>query len=460
MDKYKARLVAQGFTQCPGVDYTDTFAPVVNSTSLKVFFAVSNQLGLDIQQMDVKTAFLNGNLDEEIYLRQPKGYEVPGAESKVYHLKKAIYGLKQASREWNKSIESTLTKLGLTQSVADQCVYLKRRNSMLTMVAVYVDDILIASNDKTTMNSIKIGLKNAYDIHDLGSVHGCLGIEVIRPKDGELVLRQGSYIRDTVEHFQMESAKPVFTPGSPSYTKVEPQTEGDNSFEFRTAIGKFTYAMVHTRPDISVITNILSQRQIQPKSEDIKAAKHVLKYLNTTARYGLVYRRGKAEDFVLQGFVDSDWANNPVDRKSMTGYAFYLGDALISWKSRKQRTTALSSTEAEYMALTDAVKEAIWLRKLLGEIGIGVSAKPTTIFEDNTGCIALAKNPEHHQRTKHIDVRYHMVREQVDKFKTIHLEYVPTSDQVADVFTKVLPRVGFEKCRQKLGLEEVKVETK
>ena len=451
INRYKARLVARGFSQKFGVDFEDTFAPVVKFPSIRTILAIGAKRNMEIHQMDVKTAFLNSKLNEDVYMRPPPGFELP--DGKVLKLKKALYGLKQSPREWNKTLSDFLISLGFKQSLADPCIFVKWENDELTIISVYVDDLIILADSKETLRSLKAALGNRFKMSDLGELTYCLGLEISRDRENRLLrISQEKYIRDILDRFGMTSCRPVSTPLEPNIENVQNETEQDMSrVPYRSAVGSIMYVMKGSRPDIAAAFSYVSKFLENPKWRHWMAVKRILRYLQGTLHYGLIYGLN-IDDLLFEGFTDSDWAADRTDRRSISGNVFKLYGAPISWQSKKQQTVALSSTEAEYMAASLATQEAVWLRLLLEDLTIKQDSA-TILHEDNQGCISLSKDATNHPRTKHIDIRHHFIREKVEN-NVVKLEYISTDKNEADLLTKGLSRPQFEKLRQLIGISD------
>ena len=448
VERFKARMCAQGFGQVEGIDYDETFAPVAKFTSIRTVLAIAAEMDLDLTQMDVDTAFLYGVLEDEIYMVQPEGFIKPGSEHLVCKLKRGLYGLKQSPRIWNWTLDTFLREQGLIPCNSDPCIYVCWEDDKLLIVAVYVDDLIIASNDQQLKDVFVEHLKAKFSMKDLGELHWCLGMRVLRDRDNRMItLDQEKYIGDILRRFGMEESKPQATPAETGL-KLTKRADGEaltDVKQYMSAVGSLMYAMIGTRPDIAWIVSQLSQHLSNPTQQHWNAVKRVMRYLKGTAALGLCFR-GSSSQISLVGYSDADWAGDLDSRRSTTGYVFQLSGAAVSWSSKRQKTVALSSTEAEYMALAAATQEALWLRVLLKEMGFE-QTDATVIKEDNQSCIALAKNPNKHQRTKHIDIRYHFVREQVVERSSVKIEYCSTDLMVADIATKALCRVLFERQR-------------
>lgn len=442
--KYKARLVAKGYSQTCGVDYFETFAPVVRNSSLRTLFALAAKLGMKMRHLDVDTAFLNGELEEEVYMHQPEGFAEPGQRNKVCLLKKSLYGLKQAPRAWNLKLNQTLSSLGFKRTPSEPCVYTKLFGTELVILAVYVDDIIVFHKSDKLADVVKSDLQSSFSIKDIGSLSYYLGLNVIQ-NDGCIQVSQTTFINNVLKKFNMLQCSKAATPLQK--VKLQANESGDpSSYPFRSLIGSLMYVAVNTRPDIAYATSYLSQFLTKFDKTHWLAAKRVLQYLKGTIDYCITYTKSNE---TMIGLADSDWANDN-DRRSYSGLFFTLSGGPISWESKKQCIVALSSTEAEYMALTVATKEAIFLQRFIREV-TGESVTPVTLFNDSQSAHKLVLNPVHHNRTKHIDTRFHFIREKVAD-GTIVIKYVPTADMYADILTKPLGRVNHYKCVLGLGL--------
>lgn len=450
--RYKARLVARGYSQRRGIDYHETFAPVVRHSSLRTLIALAAKLDLQIDQMDVKTAFLNGDLKEVVYMKQPNGFKQKGKEDYVCLLKKSLYGLKQAPRSWNMKLDEELTKLNFKRSLNEPCVYTRTKGKSIIILAVYVDDILLFWNNVTEMKVVKQELMSKFKMKDLGKAELMLGIQ-IKQTLNSINLSQEKYIEKLLREFGMEDAKVVATPEVTGQRLEKPPSEhkSRDDLPYRALIGSLMYLAVCTRPDIAHSVNSLSQFNSSFDESHWIAAKRVLRYLKGTKNHGLKYIKGHNKP--VEGYADADHAGE-FDRRSYSGLVFIIQGGAISWESKKQRTIALSTAEAEYVSLSEAAREAIFLRRFIAEVTDGQCFKldePMTIYSDSQSAIAIAKNPVHHQRTKHVDVRYHFVREAIVNNEVI-LKYKETACMVADGLTKPLPRVKFEWCVKGMGV--------
>lgn len=459
----KARLVAQGFSQVPGIDYFDTYAPVARLASIRTVLALAAREGMELHQVDIKGAYLNGELteDEVIYMRQPPGYASRDhPTSYVCRLRKTLYGLKQSGRRWyQKLVQILVDSLGFTRCEVDQAVFFKREgNSDLTIVVVHVDDCTIAASALSLVMDLKARLREHVEITDLGELHWLLGIEVKREKEKRTIsLSQRSYIESIIRRFGFEDSKPISTPMDPN-TKIStaqspstgPQYATMRNIPYREAVGALMYAMLGTRPDISFAVTTVSKFSSNPGMAHWEAVKRIYRYLLGTKELWLSYG-GVAKELV--GYADADGSMSE-DRRATSGYAFLVDGGAVSWSTKRQEIVSLSTTESEYIAATHASKEALWLRSLISQVfGPFPLDTATTLFSDNQSAIALSKDHQYHARTKHIDVRFHFIRWVVEDGK-IRLIYCPTNDMVADTLTKALPSPKVKHFAVELGLRD------
>ena len=446
--RFKARLVAQGYSQKYGEDYDQVFAPVVKQTTMRLMLTIAGSRNYYVEHFDIKTAFLYGELDETIFMKQPIGFEVKGQEHMVCKLRRSLYGLKQSARAWNKKIDSTLIKFGFQPSTTDPCLYSRMINGKYMYLLIYVDDIIIAFDNKEEIRKIGDKLSSVFEIVALGDIQQFLGLEVERNLDGTYSIGQRKYIEKTLQRFGMESAKGSPYPLDPGYLKQNSSPELPNNDQYRRIIGSLLYLAVNSRPDIAAATSILSRKVSCPTALDLCEAKRTLRYLKQTVDHKLKLGDGCVAG--LTGYVDADWGGDKADGKSMSGVIFKYNGAAVSWMSRKQNCVSLSSTEAEYIALSEAVKEFSWICELIKDFHEPVP-KPTIIFEDNQGCIKLANNERMGRNTKHINTRYNFVKEFVEN-GSIKLEYCPTETMIADIFTKPLHGQKMRRFSEMLGL--------
>jgi hypothetical protein len=449
VNRHKARLVAQGCSQKYGEDYDETFSPVVRFESLRTLIALSAQQNLKLHQMDVNTAFLNGDLKEEVYMKPPEGVLTQGQEGLVWRLKKSIYGLKQSPRCWNMKLDNQLKSMGFQQLYSDKCLYKYSKDGLL-FIAVYVDDIVIAGQSEEMIANVKKKLSDCFEVKDLGPLNHFLGMKVKQFQDYSVWLGQQSLVEDIIAQNRMVDCNPVTTPMEVGVQleKAQSTDEIKEQKRYQSLVGSLLYLSTVSRPDIAQAVGVLARFCAQPTSAHWASLKRILRYLNGTRGLGIMYRR--TEEVSLQAYSDSDWAGDKVDRKSTSGYIAMLANGPISWRSKKQSIVALSTAEAEYVSLSSAAQEVVWLRGLLNELGL-TQQTPTIIYEDNQSAIAIAQNPVHHAKTKHIDIKYHHVRQTIAD-QTITLQYCPSNKMVADMLTKPIAAGLFVTLRTKMGL--------
>jgi hypothetical protein len=447
--RLKARLVARGFSQIYGVDYLDTYAPVVKLASIRILLAIAAIYGLEIHQMDVVTAFLAGELEEEIFMEQPEGFEVGNKEDDlVCRLRRSLYGLKQAPRVWNQRIRLFLKSIGFDQTYSDPCVYINKETDII--IAMWVDDLIIFGKDMVSINNLKVQLNEEYEMKDLGELKYFLGIQVHRDRERKIIhINQSGYNRTILERYGMQNSKPASTPLATSARLVKATITDilTDQRGYQSIVGSIMYAMLATRPDLAQSIQQISQFSQNPTKTHEKAAKQALRYINGTIDEGITYNGNLG--LRLKAWSDASWGGEE-GRKSVSGFVFTLAGGAITYSSKKQGSVALSTTESEYMALLHALKELIWLLRFLREIGYGIDNQ-NIIYTDNQGAIALAHNPEHHARTKHVDIQYHFVRNCVED-GTTRLEYCPTEDMVADGLTKALGPERLRKLARMMGM--------
>uniref|UniRef100_A0A2N9HZR4 CCHC-type domain-containing protein n=1 Tax=Fagus sylvatica TaxID=28930 RepID=A0A2N9HZR4_FAGSY len=416
-ERFKARLVAKGYSQRHGIDYDEVFSPVVRHTSIRAVLALVADQDLELEQLDVKTAFLHGNLEEEIFMEQPEGFKQPGTENLVCRLKKSLYGLKQSPRQWYKRFDSYMIQIGYTRCEYDCCVYVRiLEDGSYIFLLLYVDDMLIAAKSMCEVNRLKSLLHKEFEMKDLGAAKKILGMEIRRDREArKLWLSQKNYIRKVLEKFSMLDAKPVSTPLANHFRlsgsqcpKNEEEIENMSKVPYASAVGCLMYAMVCTRPDLAHAVSTVSRYMANPGREHWNAVKWIFRYLKGTAEHGILFSRQPGTNSVV-GYVDADYAGEVDDRRSTTGYVFTLSGGPICWKSTLQSIVAMSTTEAEYMAVAEAAKEALWLKGLVKELGLNQGG--VQMHCDSQSAIYLAKNQVYHARTKHIDVRFHKIRE-------------------------------------------------
>jgi ribonuclease HI len=458
IDKYKACLVARGFTQIYGVDYFDTYSPVAKMASFRLILAMAARYDWDVESFDFNGAYLNGTLsnDEEIYMKEPPGYETQGEHS-IKRLQKSLYGLKQAGRKWYEALSRSLADLGFRATSADPGVFFAKIGDHILILAIHVDDCALTGSSPSLITEYKSKFNACYTLTDLGPIHWFLGIKITRDRSAHTIsLSQTSYIDSIIVRFKLEDAKSFSTPMIPgiNYSRLESPSDATEAARmekvpYREAIGSLMYASVATRPDITHAVSALSRFLDNPGSTHWEAVKRVFRYLAGTRTFALTYSGDKQD---LVGYTDADGASEE-HRHAISGYAFLIDRGTVSWYSHKQEIVTLSTAEAEYVAAMHAAKEAIWLCRLIFEL-FPLPTTPTTIHCDNQAVIKLAMDDNYHARTKHIDICYHFIR-QVIAEKTITLIYCPTDDMAADFLTKSLPKWKVSSHSCTLGLRRV-----
>ncbi|CAL1362591.1 unnamed protein product [Linum trigynum] len=433
IERHKARVVAQGFTQEHGVDYDETFAPVAKMPTVRTLLAVAAVRDWPLYQLDVKNAFLHGDLKEVVYMEPPPGYKY-ASPGQVCLLHRSLYGLKQAPRAWFEKFHATILALGLRQSLNDPSLFTKTSAAGIVVLLLYVDDMVVTGDDVEGIRSLKSGLQAAFSLKDLGDLRYFLGLEITRSSQG-ITLHQTKYIKDLLSEHQFDSCTPVRTPMELNLKlhKESGPLLADGA-AYRSIVGSLIY-LAATRPDISYAVQIVSQFMAAPRQDHLAAVHRILRYLKGTMDVGLFF--SSQGSMALQAFSDSDFAGCVDTRRSTSGWCIRFGSSFISWRSKKQDRVSKSSTKAEYMAMSEVSSEVIWLQRLLADFGVSCSS-PVDLFVDNTSAIQIAVNPVMHERTKHIELHIHYVRDLV-RDGVLHVHYVASEDQIADLLTKSLP---------------------
>lgn len=451
--RFKARLCAKGFSQVEGIDYNETFAPTTRYDTIRMLLSLAVQRKLHILQFDVKTAFLYGEIAEDIYMNPPPGVNI-GPEI-VCKLRKSLYGLKQAPRCWNSKFNEFLNSIGLKQCQADKCVYQGKFDDELVILVLYVDDGLVLAKDRTVLEKILKQLECSFKIC-ISEPDYFVGLEIKSDKDSESIsISVSAFIERVLNRFNLTEANGHKIPADPNTCLTNREVEPmDEIVPYREMVGSLIFAATAARPDIAYITNILSRNFNCYGKIHWNAAKRVLKYLKTTKDYGIKYTAADnpQNNLVITGYSDADFAGDLEGRRSTTGYVFKANDNVITWRTQRQQCVTCSTTEAEYIAASEACKEAIWLKQFFSELGESVS--PIKLYVDNQSALKLIKNPVFHHRTKHIDVRYHFVRERYNN-GDIDIEFIPSKMQIADVFTKALPFNLFDKFRNLMNMSYI-----
>uniref|UniRef100_A0AAV1TWC1 Polyprotein n=1 Tax=Peronospora matthiolae TaxID=2874970 RepID=A0AAV1TWC1_9STRA len=450
VEKYKARLVAKGFKQKYGIDYTETFSPVVKYVTLRMVIAITKYFDWPLDQLDVVTAFLYGVMKEKVYCVIPEGVEMDG-DFDCLELVKAIYGLKQASRVWNETFDEFVCSIGFEASAFDPCLYIKVVDGHCVLVLVYVDDVLVTGSSLELIAQTKADLKTRFEMTDSGKCTFVLGIELVDESDGSVTMCQRRYVNDILKRFGMDECKATASPVDLSTRLVASTEAAKIDVPFREAVGALMHLTTATRPDIAYAVGYVSRFMENPQQEHWTAVKRIFRYLQGTKSHGLRFQPSDKIDF--RGYSDADWAGDHADRKSTSGYTFMLMGAPVSWGSKKQSSVSLSTSEAEYIALSLAIQEGKWVHRLLCEI-LAAANEPgpdLVIREDNQSCIKMTKNPVNHGHAKHIDIKYHHIRDEVKRGE-VQLEYCETSVMMADNMTKGLSGPRHKDLTTALGI--------
>ena len=456
IERFKARLVARGFSQVYGEDYTETFAPTVRMDTLRIFLAIVAAEDLECRQYDIKNAFTESELQEKIYLSRPHG--VPVRSGYALRILRSLYGLKQSARDWNLLAKEFLISIGFQQSLADPCLYVHAKREVILLL--YVDDIAAASKYGLELDWFYSQLSARFNAKDLGEIRKILGVRVTRNRrDKELFIDQEQYLRTVLDRLGFTDAphKRKDTPlnGYDCLRLAKPEDKRLDITDYQQAISSIMYGMVFTRPDIAFATGKLSQYLKEPAECHGTGLKGLLRYIGWTIDSRIRYGPTAKGRLVL--YSDADWAGDRVDRKSTSGHVAMLYGGPISWGSRKQTSVATSSTESEYMAMSSCAKQSQWIVQVLKDMGypryIGKDPYVAKIKGDNQGALALVKNPHLHERSKHIDIQYHHIRD-LETRKRIAVSYIPTIDMVADGMTKPLDRIAFQRFKDLMGMTQ------
>ncbi|KAK9930160.1 hypothetical protein M0R45_027212 [Rubus argutus] len=442
----KARLVAQGYTQVEGIDFDETFAPVARLESVRLLLAIACHLHFKLFQMDVKSAFLNGVLQEEVYVEQPMGFQDPINPSHVYRLKKALYGLKQAPRAWYERLSTFLVSKGYVRGSIDKTLFVKKNQKHVMIAQVYVDDIVFGSTSESYVKEFTSIMESEFEMSMCGELNYFLGLQVRQLTDG-MFLSQTKYAENLVKKFGLDSPKLVTNPMSTT-TKLCEDLEGKPIDQklYRSMIGSLLY-LTASRPDISYSVGVCARFQANPKESHLEAVKRIIRYVSCTSTCGIFFTFDTNVE--IAGYSDADWGGNLKDRRSTSGGCFFVGNNMVAWHSKKQNCISLSTAEAEYVAAGSCCTQMLWMKQMLRDYGF--TQGKLSIFCDNTSAINISKNPVQHSRTKHIDLRYHFIRDLVEK-DILELSFVPTEHQLADLFTKPLDTERFETLRNAIGV--------
>ena len=405
--------MARGYTQSYGIDYNETFAPVAKLNTIRILIALATLFDWKLFQFDVKNAFLQGELEEEVYMAPPPGYFLKmNNTGDVWHLRKSIYGLKQSPRAWFGKLSKTMLSAGYAQSEGDHTLFIKHgKEGKVAILIVYVDDIVVTGNDVAEIQNLKKHLASLFDIKALGLLSYYLGIEVAYLAAG-IVLSQHKYIIDLLKDTGKLDCRPAVTPVDVNEKLKSEQHEKDfpvNKTSFQRLIGRLLY-LNHTKPDRAFADNSLSQFLNNPRESHQGAADRILAYLKGSIGQGLLFKKGSEPSIVID--TDSDYAGSLDNSRSTSGYCSFIGGNLVTWRRKKQKEVSLSSSEAELRALKKGVSEGMWIKDILQDLCLLLS-KGMTLYSDSKSAIAMAKNPVQHERTKHGRVARHYIKQSI-----------------------------------------------
>ncbi|KAJ1592414.1 hypothetical protein NDA15_001832 [Ustilago hordei] len=446
--KHKARLVARGFTQREGIDYQETFSPVAPLGAIRAILALAVQNNWEIHALDITMAYLNSTLKEAIYMKPPEGSGV--APGKVYKVVKGLYGLKQSGREWNQEFDRSLRRMGFFQVECAPCIYTKGQGEDMAIVVIYVDDTLVIAPRLETVLEVKKQIGQRWKMEDSGEVSHFLGIKISRDRAMRtMTIGQSGYIDQVLAKHLDKRTKPTMVPmqSIPEGTLVASAAQQK---EYPVIVGKLLWVANSTRPDLSLTVGVLARHMREPSQEHYQAAQRVLRYLESTRQVGLVYRASESQE-PLVAHSDANWASDAtIQRRSTSGSVALVYGNPVAWKSATQKCVSLSAVEAEFIAATEATREVLFLKQLLRSIGIATGTP--TVYSDNTGCIQVSKDPAQHWKLKHIDTKYHFVRNNVQEGR-VQIKYVDTTRNLADVLTKPIGRQAMQQARSGLHLQ-------
>jgi hypothetical protein len=450
--KYKARLVAKGCSQRPGYDYTETHLPIVRLETIHLLLAIAAIRGLKIHQMDVKGAYLNGSLEERIYMRQPEGFE--DGTDRICELLRSLYGLKQSGRAWNIEFDRVIRKHGFKRLRSDPCAYIRREGEGFAIITVWVDDLLLFATSDALMEKMKANINAEWETTDLGEPSKIIGIEITRFAHS-ISIGQKKYVEEILKHEGMDRANPVAMPLDPGISILpNPDgNEGSRSNSYTQLLGELQFLANATCPDISYAVSWLASYTANPSMQHMGMLKRILRYLKGTKDYAITYRaRATRDPNLFHGFTDAGYANYD-DLKSTSGYVFLAAGSAITWRSKKQSVVALSTTEVEYVVISEAGREACWLRNLCEEFGFPQDF-PTALVGDNSGALAMAQNPQFHKRSKHIATKWHWICDMI-QYGIVRAKSCHDPEQTADVLTKALHRPKHKQHTTEMGISSV-----
>ncbi|KAJ1599476.1 hypothetical protein NDA14_002818 [Ustilago hordei] len=446
--KHKARLVARGFTQREGIDYQETFSPVAPLGAIRAILALAVQNNWEVHALDITMAYLNSTLKEAIYMKPPEGSGV--APGKVYKVVKGLYGLKQSGREWNQEFDRSLRRMGFFQVECAPCIYTKGQGEDMAIVVIYIDDTLVIAPQLETVLKVKKQIGQRWKMEDSGEVSHFLGIKISQDRVMRtMTIGQSGYIDQVLAKHLDKHTKPTMVPmqSIPEGTLVASAAQQK---EYPVIVGKLLWVANSTRPDLSLTVGVLARHMHEPSQEHYQAAQRVLCYLESTRQVGLVYRASESQE-PLVAHSNANWASDAtIQRRSTSGSVALVYGNPVAWKSATQKCVSLSAVEAEFIAATEATREVLFLKQLLRSIGIATGTP--TVYSDNTGCIQVSKDPAQHWKLKHIDTKYHFIRNNVQEGR-VQIKYVDTTRNLADVLTKPIGRQAMQQARSGLHLQ-------
>ncbi|GJY11888.1 retrovirus-related pol polyprotein from transposon TNT 1-94 [Tanacetum coccineum] len=444
--KNRARLVARGYRQEEGIDFQESFSLVARLEAISIFLTFAVHINMVVYQMDVKTGFLNGNLREEVYVSQPDGFVDPDNPNHMYKLKKALYGLKQAPRAWYDMLSSFLISQDFSKGSVDPTLFIRREGKELLLVQIYVDDIIFAASTPELCDLFAKIMCSKFKMSMMGKISFFLGLQISQSPRG-IFINQSKYALESLKKYGFDSCDPVDTP-MVEKSKLDEDKEGKavDPSHYRGMIGTLLY-LTASRPDLQFAICMCARYQARPTEKHLHAVKRIFRYLRGTVNRGLWYPKDSL--IALTAFADADHAGCQDTRRSTSGSMQFLGDRLVSWSSKRQKSAAISNTEAEYIAMSGCCAQILWMRSQLTDYGLGFNKIP--MYCDNKSAIALCCNNVQHSRSKHIDIRFHFIKEHVEN-GVIELYFVNTEYQLADIFTKALGRERIEFLINKLGM--------
>lgn len=443
--KHKARLVAQGFAQKYGLDYHETYSPVVKRKTIRLMLALGVEKGWSCEHVDVISAYINSDIKEEVYIEQPEGFAEGNKKKKVCRLKKCLYGLKQSGMEWYNKIRSILTNMDFKPTYADPCLFINQERKLY--VCLYVDDLAVWGEDGM-ISWFKETLNANVEIRELGQISDFLSMRISKLPDGSISLDQRAYVDAILEEFNLEDSKGHPCPLSSSVLNINNEDDGPcDQSKYRRAIGMILYVANGTRPDLSFPVSYLSQFLSSPKEKHMAAARHLMRYMKYTRDYCIVYRKCEGK---LEIYSDADHANDKLDRKSFSGLVVLIAGGPVEWRCKKQTVVALSTQQAEYIAMAIAAQEALWLRNVFHEVGFKIASK-LCIKADNTSALSLAQKDITDDRSKAIDIKYHFIKDCIKK-GLVSVMYVASRDNFADILTKSLTGRKTQEVSARMGL--------